>query len=192
MEEVRRHCRPDDAWLVMEGSVYDVTDWQHSHPGGKHILLAHAGKDVTREFNSLDHSANARLLRSGLLVGTVSDYKPPARAVELDPLLASATGTGGPEPATAGEGQAGSLVDGFEERRGKRKKVVVIGSGIVGVSAAYFLSKRGDVDVTLLSQVLAINENQGKQGFFLDCAVFGECAGLVGWGCGIVVVCNIF
>ena len=75
MAEVRQHNRPNDAWLVMDGLVYDVTQWQHSHPGGHYILLSHAGKDVTREFNSLSHSPYARLLRSGLL-GNPPPYPP--------------------------------------------------------------------------------------------------------------------
>lgn len=44
-EQIRRHSSLSDAWLVVEGGVYDVTSYLDSHPGGKAMLLKYAGKD---------------------------------------------------------------------------------------------------------------------------------------------------
>ena len=34
----------DDAWLIIENKVYDVTDVLSWHPGGASAILAYAGK----------------------------------------------------------------------------------------------------------------------------------------------------
>lgn len=52
MDEVRTHCRPDDCWIVLDGFVYDVTEYiaKGEHPGGTAVLCAWAGADATAEF----------------------------------------------------------------------------------------------------------------------------------------------
>jgi cytochrome b involved in lipid metabolism len=32
--EVAAHCAPNDLWIIISGEVYDVTEFQDSHPGG--------------------------------------------------------------------------------------------------------------------------------------------------------------
>ena len=32
--EIRKHNSPDDAWIVVNGSVYDTTEFAPQHPGG--------------------------------------------------------------------------------------------------------------------------------------------------------------
>ena len=44
--------------LIIEGRVYDLSDYQHSHPGGAATLRRLAGKDATSEF-SLFHGRSA-------------------------------------------------------------------------------------------------------------------------------------
>ena len=46
-EEVEKHKTRDSRWLVIEGNVYDVTEWQGKHPGGARILGHYAGQDAT-------------------------------------------------------------------------------------------------------------------------------------------------
>ena len=46
-EEIRKHRKPDDTWVVLEGKVYDVTNFKKRHPGGWQLMEDHAGQDAT-------------------------------------------------------------------------------------------------------------------------------------------------
>ena len=51
MEEVHSHNSPDDLWVVIKGSVYNLTDFHRGHPGGSQIVVSVAGKDATAKFD---------------------------------------------------------------------------------------------------------------------------------------------
>eukprot|EP00494_Astrolonche_serrata_P030913 UN31181 len=59
MDEVQKHNREGDVWVVINGQVFDISKLIDVHPGGKKILLEYAGKDVSEEFSYLNHSAHA-------------------------------------------------------------------------------------------------------------------------------------
>lgn len=46
-EEIRKHNKETDAWLVLEGNVYDVTEFKQRHPGGWKVMEDHSGQDST-------------------------------------------------------------------------------------------------------------------------------------------------
>lgn len=41
--EVAKHTAPDDCWLIIRGSVYDVSGWGATHPGGV-VVYTYGGK----------------------------------------------------------------------------------------------------------------------------------------------------
>jgi len=53
MEEIQKHTAEDDCWLIVDGKVYDLTEFLPDHPGGKKAPLIYAGKDATEEFMML-------------------------------------------------------------------------------------------------------------------------------------------
>ncbi len=59
MEEVARHDSADSCWAVVEGGVYDLTQWIDLHPGGSQRILDLCGTDATGKFE-LQHSRNPR------------------------------------------------------------------------------------------------------------------------------------
>jgi sulfite reductase alpha subunit-like flavoprotein len=42
-------------WMIIDGVVYDVTEFSHRHPGGRAIVLEHAGRDATRSYRMVEH-----------------------------------------------------------------------------------------------------------------------------------------
>ena len=46
-EEVAKHRKSTDCWIVVHGQVYDVTKWLARHPGGARLLMHYAGEDAT-------------------------------------------------------------------------------------------------------------------------------------------------
>ena len=51
-DEISQHNKKDDCWVVVDGVVYDMTDFLDDHPGGKRLPVKHSGKDVTEIWNS--------------------------------------------------------------------------------------------------------------------------------------------
>jgi cytochrome b involved in lipid metabolism len=51
-QQVAQHNNADSCWMYINHTVYDVTSWLDRHPGGRHILLLSAGRDVTDLFES--------------------------------------------------------------------------------------------------------------------------------------------
>ena len=45
-EDIRKHDKESDAWVVMNGDVFDVTSFLSEHPGGSSIVLNHLGTDI--------------------------------------------------------------------------------------------------------------------------------------------------
>lgn len=51
--EVKRHNKEDDAWIIVNDCVYDITRFAMMHPGGEQVLLQYAGEDATEDFYGL-------------------------------------------------------------------------------------------------------------------------------------------
>ncbi|KAK2966405.1 hypothetical protein RJ640_003674 [Escallonia rubra] len=49
-DELKKHTKPGDLWISIQGKVYDVSEWAKDHPGGDLPLLNLAGQDVTDAF----------------------------------------------------------------------------------------------------------------------------------------------
>ncbi|KAL7933268.1 FMN-dependent dehydrogenase domain-containing protein [Trichoderma chlorosporum] len=50
-QEVTQHNKRDDAWVVVDGEVYDMTDYALEHPGGPEIIHKFSGMDATEEYS---------------------------------------------------------------------------------------------------------------------------------------------
>ncbi|ODV83364.1 hypothetical protein CANARDRAFT_203293 [[Candida] arabinofermentans NRRL YB-2248] len=53
VEEFVKHDQRDDCWVVINGKVYDMTDFLSNHPGGSRVILRNAGKDATKIFEPI-------------------------------------------------------------------------------------------------------------------------------------------
>lgn len=59
MATVKTHANASSCWTVVNGNVYDLTQWISEHPGGPGVIKAICGKDGSRGFNS-QHQGQAR------------------------------------------------------------------------------------------------------------------------------------
>ncbi|XP_031837993.2 cytochrome b5 isoform X1 [Nomia melanderi] len=75
-EEVAKHNREGDLWMIYKDGVYDLTKFFKEHPGGEEPLLQQAGKDGTKCFDDIGHSGEAVQLRETYKIGTVTGTIP--------------------------------------------------------------------------------------------------------------------
>jgi len=71
-EEVSKHNKESDCWVILNEKVYDVTKFLPDHPGGRKAIVVYAGKDATEEFEML-HAPNVltKYLPSECTLGTI-------------------------------------------------------------------------------------------------------------------------
>ncbi|KAF2299380.1 hypothetical protein P3X46_017352 [Hevea brasiliensis] len=70
-DEVAKHNKAKDCWLIISGKVYDVTPFMDDHPGGDEVLLSSTGKDATNDFEDVGHSDSAREMMEKYYIGEI-------------------------------------------------------------------------------------------------------------------------
>jgi cytochrome P450/NADPH-cytochrome P450 reductase len=83
-EEIRRHNRHGDLWIVLDGFVYDVSEWMDEHPGGAEVLVSSHGADASEAFAEAMHSTDALAQREVYRIGRVSAQPAAETATALD------------------------------------------------------------------------------------------------------------
>ena len=68
LEEVAKHNKKTDAWIVIDSIVADITKWIPKHPGGD-IIMKGVGKDASQLFKSIGHDAIARKMLKKYQIG---------------------------------------------------------------------------------------------------------------------------
>jgi len=76
IEEVSKHNKDTDNWIIIDGKVYDVSEFAENHPGGKAIINSFSGKDVSDIFKVYHNSAVLPKYESKLIIGTLPNYDP--------------------------------------------------------------------------------------------------------------------
>ncbi|RBQ71987.1 hypothetical protein FVER14953_01595 [Fusarium verticillioides] len=70
--EVSRHRHNNDAWVIINGDVWDVSGFAATHPGGEDVIEDHHGKDASEVYNSV-HGPKLAMSYFGLtkLIGRI-------------------------------------------------------------------------------------------------------------------------
>jgi sulfite reductase alpha subunit-like flavoprotein len=72
--EIGRHNDEEHGrWMVIDGAVYDVTEFRHVHPGGARIVDENCGSDATEEWRAVAHheASDVAALLSTYRIGSV-------------------------------------------------------------------------------------------------------------------------
>lgn len=74
--EVAEHSTKESLWIIIDNYVYDVTEWQNEHPGGKRMLQKVGGKDATKQFHKY-HDVDNIMRKFGIKyrIGKLSDIE---------------------------------------------------------------------------------------------------------------------
>ncbi|KAL2457724.1 Cytochrome b5 [Abeliophyllum distichum] len=87
-EEVGKHDKTKDCWLIINGKVYDVTPFMDDHPGGDEVLLSATGKDATNDFEDVGHSDSAREMMDKYYIGEIDASTVPTKRTYTPPQQA--------------------------------------------------------------------------------------------------------
>jgi len=71
MNEVAKHNKLEDCWIVIYGKVYDVSKFLPDHPGGTKVILNFAGKDATPGFEPIHPKDILNILPPNCYLGDV-------------------------------------------------------------------------------------------------------------------------
>eukprot|EP01104_Vermistella_antarctica_P019147 TRINITY_DN7366_c0_g1_i1.p1 TRINITY_DN7366_c0_g1~~TRINITY_DN7366_c0_g1_i1.p1 ORF type:complete len:137 (+),score=8.70 TRINITY_DN7366_c0_g1_i1:201-611(+) len=70
-DEVKPHREETDAWMILRGKVYNITEYMRFHPGGVDKLLLAGGRDGTSLFNKTHAWVNVDRMLGPCLVGVL-------------------------------------------------------------------------------------------------------------------------
>ncbi|CAH0694904.1 unnamed protein product [Spodoptera exigua] len=72
-KEIEARNHREEAAIIIDNVVYDVTEFMEDHPGGVDVLLDNAGKDASQCFADVGHSDIALEWREKFVIGEVVD-----------------------------------------------------------------------------------------------------------------------
>lgn len=73
LAEVAAHSTRDDAWIIIDERVYDVTRFIDKHPGGVGPMVNLAGKDCTDVFANYHAARIYKTMLPGFLIGEMAE-----------------------------------------------------------------------------------------------------------------------
>ena len=71
-EDVAKHASKDDLWVIIDGKVYDLTEYADEHPGGADALARNAGGDATTGFRGPQHPSRVFDVVDDYLIGVLA------------------------------------------------------------------------------------------------------------------------
>ena len=76
MEEVAKHNKKGDMWVVLNGRVLNISNLLSLHPGGKLAVLTFGGKDAAAEFDMVQPPDVVEKYAPDAIFGVLGSGKP--------------------------------------------------------------------------------------------------------------------
>ncbi|KAL4888251.1 FMN-dependent dehydrogenase-domain-containing protein [Aspergillus ambiguus] len=100
--DVLSHNSPNDCWIVIDGKVWDVTQFAQDHPGGASTIYRYAGKDATQAYSEV-HAASVvtenlspESLKGSLDISTITAEWERATIAKTESVIAAIDATAKP------------------------------------------------------------------------------------------------
>lgn len=84
-EEIKKHNKEEDCWVVINDKVLDVTKFLNEHPGGLNPINDMAGEDITGSFESIGHSSTAVVKSKSMIIGKLDPSCQKKKPVSVEP-----------------------------------------------------------------------------------------------------------
>lgn len=121
--DVAKHSTKEDAWLIVNGEVIDVTQFINKHPGGVQAICQYLGKDASEEWNTIH--------KKGMVQ---------SRGVPLGAKIMGKLGSGAPAVGGGGAPKDDGIAWSEIEKHNKKEDVWVVINGEV-IDATNFIEK---------------------------------------------------
>jgi len=75
VDEVKKHNKDGDCWVIIRDNVYDVSKFMVDHPGGKDSILIYAGDDATEQFELMHQDSVLKKYGPSFIIGKLKSNK---------------------------------------------------------------------------------------------------------------------
>ena len=86
LEAVAQHSEPEDCWLALHESVYDLTNYAPEHPGGPEYIWDYCGQNATTAYQR-EHTKSLLDLIPETLLGTVGEEENAPKESDTEPVV---------------------------------------------------------------------------------------------------------
>ncbi|GFO18485.1 fatty acid desaturase 2 [Plakobranchus ocellatus] len=84
-DQVKDKTTSEQKWLVIDGEVYNITNWARKHPGGSKVISHYAGQDATDAFKAFHNDLSfVKKYMKAIHIGSLEEKEQAVKPIEED------------------------------------------------------------------------------------------------------------